>query len=215
MRPKDSRWPAADFSPKSNWRRSGRGLPDERASGREYTLSRADLDLIAKKRTASNQLGFAVLMCGMRLLGRVLDVTETPAAAVLAFIADQVGAPPAQFATYGQRQFLRKLGIDRERQQAIPASAFDRIAREALKISAQHSTCWSRLSSSGTRSIWRWPTRRCGTQGGTLNDDLLRHVAPLGCEHIGLTGDHVWSTADQPPANTLRPLRQRQSLLAA
>jgi hypothetical protein len=29
-------------------------------------------------------------------------------------------------------------GIDRERQQAIPASAFDRIAREALKISAQH-----------------------------------------------------------------------------
>jgi histone H3/H4 len=35
-------------------------------------------------------------------------------------------------------EFLRKLGIDRERQQAIPASAFDRIAREALKISAQH-----------------------------------------------------------------------------
>ena len=35
-------------------------------------------------------------------------------------------------------EFLRKLGINRERQQAIPASAFDRIAREALKISAQH-----------------------------------------------------------------------------
>jgi hypothetical protein len=31
-------------------------------------------------------------------------------------------------------EFLRKLGIDRERQQAIPASAFNRIAREALKI---------------------------------------------------------------------------------
>jgi hypothetical protein len=43
----------------------------------------------------------------------------------------------------------------------------------------------------------------------------LRHVAPLGWEHIGLTGDYVWSTADQPPAGTLRPLRQRQSLLAA
>jgi hypothetical protein len=52
-------------------------------------------------------------------------------------------------------------------------------------------------------------------QGGTINDDLLRHVAPLGWEHIGLTGDYVWSTADQPPAGTLRPLRQRQSLLAA
>ena len=48
-----------------------------------------------------------------------------------------------------------------------------------------------------------------------VNEDLLRHVAPLGWEHIGLTGDYVWSTADQPPAGTLRPLRQRQSLLAA
>src|SRR5580700_2769877 len=32
-------------------------------------------------------------------------------------------------------------------------------------------------------------------QGGTINEDLLRHVAPLGWEHIGLTGDYVWSTA--------------------
>jgi len=245
---------------------------DERAIVRHYTLSRADLDLIAKKRTASNRLGFAVLMCSMRFPGRVLDAAETPPAAVLAFIADQVGVTPAQFVTYRQRptnrrehiaelmeslgcrafdtdayrellalavslapgtpraewlvqsvinearsrhillptpraidilchrararsewllhralttgltdetrksldgllriapemtitrltwlrnasqspaptnilgliervEFLRKLGIDRERQQAIPASAFDRIAREALKISAQH-----------------------------------------------------------------------------
>src|SRR6266436_6092293 len=35
-------------------------------------------------------------------------------------------------------------------------------------------------------------------QGRTINDDLLRHVAPLGWEHIGLTGDYVWSTVDQP-----------------
>src|SRR5215467_11951400 len=81
---------------------------DERAIVRQYTLSRADLDLIAKKRTASNQLGFAVLMCGMRFPGRVLDVTETPPAAVLAFIADQVGVPPAQFTTYRQRLTNRR-----------------------------------------------------------------------------------------------------------
>jgi hypothetical protein len=43
----------------------------------------------------------------------------------------------------------------------------------------------------------------------------LRHVAPLGWEHIGLTGDYVWSTAELPAADMLRPLRQRQSLLAA
>jgi hypothetical protein len=81
---------------------------DERVIVRHYTLSRGDLDLIAKKRTASNQLGFAVLMCGMRFPGRVLDVTETLPAAVLAFIADQVGVPPAQFATYRQRPTNRR-----------------------------------------------------------------------------------------------------------
>jgi hypothetical protein len=27
-------------------------------------------------------------------------------------------------------------------------------------------------------------------------DDLLAHVAPLGWDHIGLTGDYVWT--DQP-----------------
>ena len=52
-------------------------------------------------------------------------------------------------------------------------------------------------------------------QGVTINEDLLRHVAPLGWENIGLTGDYVWSTADRLPTGTLRPLRQRQSLLAA
>src|SRR5437899_11583184 len=81
---------------------------DERAIVRQYTLSRADLDLIAKKRTASNQLGFAVLMCGMRFPGRVLDVTETPPAVVLASIGDQVRATPAQFATYRQRPTDRR-----------------------------------------------------------------------------------------------------------
>jgi len=94
-----------------------------------------------------------------------------------------------------------------------------RSATAALRASSSAppgSTCWSRPSSFGTRSTWRWPTytepRR---QGGTINEDLVWHVAPLGWEHIGLTGDYVWSTADQPPAGTLRPLRQRQPLLAA
>ena len=39
----------------------------------------------------------------------------------------------------------------------------------------------------------------------TVLDDLLAHVAPLGWEHIGLTGDYVWSVPD--PAASFRPLR--------
>jgi Tn3 transposase DDE domain len=57
--------------------------------------------------------------------------------------------------------------------------------------------------------------RELRRQGRTVNDDLLRHVAPLGWEHIGLTGNYVWSDAEQPRGGALRPLRQRQSLLAA
>ena len=52
-------------------------------------------------------------------------------------------------------------------------------------------------------------------QGLPIDEDLMRHVAPLGWEHIGLTGDYMWSTAELPAAGTLRPLRPRQSLLAA
>ena len=107
---------------------------DERAIVRQYTLSRADLDLIAKKRTASNQLGLAVLMCGMRFPGRVLDVTETPPAAVLAFIADQVGVPPAQFATYRQRLTNRREHVA-ELMAILGCRAFDSDAyRELLAL---------------------------------------------------------------------------------
>jgi TnpA family transposase len=51
-------------------------------------------------------------------------------------------------------------------------------------------------------------------RGTGVYPELARHVAPLGWEHIGLTGDYVWS-ADPMPANGLRPLRRSASLLAA
>jgi hypothetical protein len=45
--------------------------------------------------------------------------------------------------------------------------------------------------------------------------ELVKHVAPLGWEHISLTGDYIWNRADQPASGELRPLRQTTSLLAA
>ncbi len=41
--------------------------------------------------------------------------------------------------------------------------------------------------------------------GATIPDDLLAHVAPLGWEHIALTGDYVWT--DSNAVARLRPLR--------
>jgi hypothetical protein len=50
-------------------------------------------------------------------------------------------------------------------------------------------------------------------------DHLLSHLSPLGWEHINLTGDYVWSAADEATENrdgfgSLRPAPD-PALLAA
>jgi hypothetical protein len=71
-------------------------------------------------------------------------------------------------------------------------------------------------------AIILWNTQYLGTaldalraEGQRVPDDLVRHVAPLGWEHISLTGDYTWSSANQPLHGQLRPLRRVPSLLAA
>ena len=34
--------------------------------------------------------------------------------------------------------------------------------------------------------------------GESVPDELLRHVAPLGWNHISLTGDYLWAQARTP-----------------
>jgi hypothetical protein len=46
-------------------------------------------------------------------------------------------------------------------------------------------------------------------------DEIAHHIAPLGWEHISLTGDYCWNVEDRPDPDTLRPLRAFSSLLAA
>jgi hypothetical protein len=64
-----------------------------------------------------------------------------------------------------------------------------------------------------TAAIVHWNTvyldrtvRQLRARGMTVPDDLLAHVAPLGWEHIGLTGDYVW-TAPIPPLRSGRSTR--------
>ena len=63
-----------------------------------------------------------------------------------------------------------------------------------------------------TAAIVHWNTvylaravHQLRAQGITVPNDLLAHVAPLGWEHIALTGDYVWS-AVKPEAG-FRELR--------
>jgi hypothetical protein len=48
-------------------------------------------------------------------------------------------------------------------------------------------------------------------------DRLLVHLSPLGWEHVNLTGDYIWASADQLAENRdgFRPLRPAPALLAA
>ena len=55
--------------------------------------------------------------------------------------------------------------------------------------------------------------RQLRAQGGIVPDDLLAHVAPLGWEHIGLTGDYVWTEPDHDAP--FRPLREPRATFPA
>lgn len=62
-----------------------------------------------------------------------------------------------------------------------------------------------------TAAIVHWNTvyleravQHLQAQGVSVPDDLLPHVAPLGWEHIALTGDYVWAGTE--PASNYRPL---------
>jgi len=52
-------------------------------------------------------------------------------------------------------------------------------------------------------------------QGEHIPDELLRHLAPLGWQHINLTGDYLWQAEQPPRSAAFRPLRASPEALAA
>ena len=67
-----------------------------------------------------------------------------------------------------------------------------------------------------TAAVTLWNTvyldravRHLRGSGVDVSDELLAHVAPLGWEHVGLTGDYLWGEIDKP-RERFRPLRLHQ-----
>jgi TnpA family transposase len=75
---------------------------------KHYTLSAEDLTLVRTKRRPSNRLGFAIQLCALRHPGRPLEPSEVPPAAMLTFVANQVGADPKLFEDYAHRAETRR-----------------------------------------------------------------------------------------------------------
>ena len=66
-------------------------------------------------------------------------------------------------------------------------------------------------------AVIMWNTRYLQLAAADLGigPETMRHVAPLGWEHLSLTGDYAWDAEGQPTPGELRPLRTKASLLAA
>jgi hypothetical protein len=71
-----------------------------------------------------------------------------------------------------------------------------------------------------TAAIVHWNTvyldlavRRLRADGVAVPDEKLAHIAPLGWEHISLTGDYDWAAASPPPGG-FRPLRDVRVMVA-
>src|SRR5215469_9103961 len=70
---------------------------------RHYTFSRSDQDLVAGRRGDTNRLGFAVQLALLRHPGMGLTQMEEPVAALIEWLAAQLGIPAAAFADYAGR----------------------------------------------------------------------------------------------------------------
>ncbi|WP_336814152.1 Tn3 family transposase [Bosea sp. MMO-172] len=105
---------------------------DEDSLIRHYSLAPADRLEIALRRRKHNQLGFAVQLCLMRYPGRPLMPNESPPAAMLNYVAEQINADPRQFDLYARREETRRDHIGRLLRYLDLRSASLRDRREAL-----------------------------------------------------------------------------------
>jgi hypothetical protein len=80
------------------------GIPDDPDGlARQYTFTRSDQDLVAARRGAANQLGFAVQLALLRHPGMGLAHMEEPVGVLVEWLAAQLGIPAAAFADYAAR----------------------------------------------------------------------------------------------------------------
>ena len=85
-------------------RRALLGLPlDADNMARCFTLSRADRELVAKRRRDANRIGFAVQLALLRHPGIALAQLEQPVGPLVQWLARQLEVPAAPFAGYARR----------------------------------------------------------------------------------------------------------------
>jgi TnpA family transposase len=79
---------------------------------RHWTLDRADLAAVDRRRGGHNQFGFTLQLCALRYPGRLLRPGELIPAEALCFVAAQLGAEPEALASYAARFQTRYEQLD-------------------------------------------------------------------------------------------------------
>jgi hypothetical protein len=73
---------------------------DPRELVRHHTLSEADIAIIRRCRGDHSRLGYALMLCYLRHLGRQLRISEQPPAALVSFVARQIDVRPETIDDY-------------------------------------------------------------------------------------------------------------------
>jgi TnpA family transposase len=169
---------------------------------RFHALSPADLALVRRRRRPANRLGFAIQLAYLRHPGRAIEAGEAPPEAMLAFIAQQLGVPPTTFLDYARRDPTRREHLLELRDRTFENQSF---RASGLNLVAAAIILWNAIYLARAADALR-------SRGEIVPDELLAHVAPLGCEHVGLTGDCSWADT-LPGRDDFRPLRDSRSAL--
>lgn len=154
-----------------------------------YTFSQYDLEIIKRHRRDHNRL---------REMGRIEKTIF-----ILDYISNETlrrkiqrglnkgeamnGLARALF--FGKRGELRERGIQDQLQRA-----------SALNILINAISVWNTVYLTEATKILK--------EKGNLREDLLKHVSPLGWEHINFLGEYNFDTSKVASLNSLRPLIQ-------
>ena len=99
---------------------------------RHYTLSRADLELIGRRRYDRNQLGYALQLCTLRYPGRLLRVGETVPPEILRFVGEQLDLDPMVLTGYSAR-FQTRYEHSSALQEKFGFRPFEGLARREIQ----------------------------------------------------------------------------------
>ncbi len=73
---------------------------DDRLMARHHTLSETDVEIVSRRRTETNRLGFGVQLCLLRYPGRPLRPKEAAPEKIVRYVAAQLGVDPRAMDSY-------------------------------------------------------------------------------------------------------------------